>query len=118
MSPRLSIYRWHFPMIASIAHRGSGVVLAMFILFYLWVLHGLTGTPENFDQAVALLHSTFGRLMLWMAAVAVVYHFFNGVRFLALDAGWFESKQMMRLTARIVLLIALLAAPLFGWLLL
>jgi succinate dehydrogenase / fumarate reductase cytochrome b subunit len=117
MSPRLSIYRWHIPMIASIAHRASGVALILFVPFYLWVLHGMTGTPDDFDQALALLHSPIGRLILWMAATAVVYHFCNGIRFLTLDAGWCESQQMMRLSARIVLFMALLAALLFGWLL-
>ncbi len=117
MSPRLSIYRWHIPMIASIAHRASGMALILFVPFYLWVLHGMTGTPEDFDQAVVLLHSPVGRLALWIADIAVVYHFCNGIRFLTLDAGWCESQQMMRLSARIVLFIALLAALFFGWLL-
>lgn len=117
MSPRLSIYRWHIPMVASIAHRASGMALILFMPFYLWVLHGMTGTPEDFDQALALLHSPVGRLILWVAGTAVIYHFCNGIRFLTLDAGWCESQQMMRLSARIVLFMALLAALLFGWLL-
>jgi len=117
LSPRLSIYRWHIPMIASIAHRASGVALILFMPFYLWVLHGMTGTPEDFDQAVALLHSPIGRLVLWVAGTAVVYHFCNGIRFLALDAGWCESQQMMRLSARVVLIVALVTALFFGVLL-
>ncbi len=117
MSPRLSIYRWHIPMIASIAHRASGMALILFVPFYLWVLHGMTGTSDDFDQALALLHSPIARLALWIAGVAVVYHFCNGIRFLTLDAGWCESQQMMRLSARIVLFIALLAALFFGGLL-
>jgi succinate dehydrogenase / fumarate reductase cytochrome b subunit len=104
-------------MVASIAHRASGMALILFMPFYLWVLHGMTGTPEDFDQAVVLLHSPVGRLILWVAGTAVVYHFCNGIRFLTLDAGWCESQQMMRLSARIVLFMALIAALLFGWLL-
>ncbi|MFC1536644.1 succinate dehydrogenase, cytochrome b556 subunit [Pseudomonadota bacterium] len=117
LSPRLSIYRWHIPMIASIAHRASGAVLVLFVPFYLWVLHGMTGSPEDFDQALLFLHSPLCRVTLWMAAVAFIYHFCNGIRFLILDAGWCESKQMMRLSAYIVLLIAMLSALAFGWLL-
>jgi len=104
-------------MIASIAHRASGMALILFVPFYLWVLHGMTGTSDDFDRALALLHSPVARLALWIAGVAVVYHFCNGIRFLTLDAGWCESQQMMRLSARIVLFIALLAALFFGGLL-
>lgn len=104
-------------MLASIAHRASGMVLVLFVPFYLWVLHGMTGAPKDFEQAVSLLHSGFGRLTLWMAGVALVYHFCNGIRFLVLDAGWCESRQMLRLSARIVLLVAVLVALLLGWLL-
>lgn len=104
-------------MLASIGHRASGMVLVLFVPFYLWVLHGMTGTPQDFEQALALLHSDLGRVTLWLAGVALVYHFCNGIRFLVLDAGWCESQRMMRLSARVVLIIALFAAPVFGWLL-
>jgi succinate dehydrogenase / fumarate reductase cytochrome b subunit len=117
LSPRISIYKWRAPMLASIAHRASGVALVLFVPFYLWVLHGMTGSPENFEQAVALLHSDFGRLTLWMVGSALVYHFFNGIRFLLLDAGWGESHAMLRLSARLVLTIVALAALIFGILL-
>jgi len=117
LSPRLTVYKWRAPMLASIAHRASGMVLVLFVPFYLWVLHGMTGAPEDFEQAVQLLHSEPGRLTLWMAGVAFVYHFCNGIRFLVLDAGWCESHAMLRLSARVVLAVAALAALIFGWLL-
>ncbi len=104
-------------MLASIAHRGSGVLLVLFLPFYLWVLHGMLGTPQDFDQALALLHSGMGRLILWGVGVAITFHFCNGIRFLMLDAGWCESQRMMRLSARIVLSIAVASALLLGWLL-
>ncbi len=104
-------------MIASLAHRASGMVLVLFVPFYLWVLHGMTGAPEDFDRAVELIHSAPGRLTLWMAAVAFIYHFCNGIRFLTLDAGWCESHTMLRLSARVVLAVAALAALIFGILL-
>jgi len=117
LSPRLSIYRWFPGMIASIAHRGSGVVLVLSVPCYLWILHGMTGSPQDFDAAVALLHSPLGRLGLWLASVALIYHFFNGIRFLCLDAGWGESRDMMRNSARMVIGIAAVAAISLGVLL-
>jgi len=104
-------------MMASLAHRASGMVLVLFVPFYLWVLHGMTGTPEDFEHALALLHSPLGRLTLWMAGVALIYHFCNGIRFLTVDAGWCESRAMLRLSAQIVLAIAALFALIFAALL-
>jgi len=117
LSPRISIYKWRPPMIASLAHRASGMVLVLFVPFYLWVLHGMTGAPEDFDRAVELLHSPLGRLTLWVAVVAFIYHFCNGIRFLLLDAGWGESHAMLRLSAKLVLAVAAFSALVFGWLL-
>jgi succinate dehydrogenase / fumarate reductase cytochrome b subunit len=104
-------------MIASLAHRTSGLVLVLFVPFYLWVLHGMTSSPETFLRMRAMLHQPLGRLTLWMAGVAIIYHFCSGIRFLCLDAGWGESSRMMRSSARAVLAIAVLAA-LVLWLML
>jgi len=117
LSPRLSVYRWLPGMVASIAHRASGVVLVLSVPCYLWILHGMTGSPQDFDAAVLLLHSPLGRLGLWLASVALIYHFCNGIRFLCLDAGWGESRSMMRHSARVVIAIAVVASMVFGVLL-
>ena len=110
LSPRISIYRWQPAMIASLAHRASGLLLVLFVPLYLWLLHGMTGSPEDFERAQAWMHSFLGQLSLWLVGVALIYHFCNGLRFLSLDAGWCESRAMMRLSARVVLAIAALAA--------
>ncbi|MBL1351943.1 MAG: succinate dehydrogenase, cytochrome b556 subunit [Zetaproteobacteria bacterium] len=117
LSPRLSIYRWLPGMVASIAHRISGVLLILFVPFYLWLLHGMTGSPEEFQQSLGFLHSSLGKVSLWLVSVAVVYHFCNGIRFLCLDAGWGESRNMMRSSARMVLALAIVAGVVFGVLL-
>ncbi|MDX8401944.1 MAG: succinate dehydrogenase, cytochrome b556 subunit [Mariprofundaceae bacterium] len=110
LSPRLSIYRWRAPMLASLLHRTSGLMLVLFVPLYLWLLHGMTGSPEDFRAVRDWMHTPFGKLLLWLAGVALSYHFANGLRFLSLDAGWCESRAMMRLSARVVLAFAALAA--------
>ncbi len=117
LSPRLTIYRWQMPMLASLAHRASGMVLVLFVPFYLWLLHGMTGSPEEFDQILALLHSPFGKLTLWLAGTSFLYHFMNGIRFLLLDAGAGESRGMMNFSAKLVLGATMLAALVLGALL-
>ncbi len=117
LSPRLSIYRWQATMIASIAHRVSGVTLFLFAPLYLWLLHGMTGTAEEFSASAQWLHSGPGKLALWLVGIALVYHFFNGIRFLCLDAGRGESRHAMRSTARLVIALAAIAAVVLGLLL-
>jgi len=102
LSPRLSIYRWQPAMLASVAHRASGMVLVLFLPVYLYVLQALAGTPEDFSAMQSWLHAPFGRMLLWMTGASLIYHFINGIRFLCLDAGWGESRDMMRFTSRMV----------------
>ncbi|ATX79379.1 succinate dehydrogenase subunit C [Mariprofundus aestuarium] len=103
LSPRLTIYRWQPGMIASLAHRASGLALVLFVPLYLWLLRGMTGSTEQFDATSIWLHSGWGKLFLWMVGVSLAYHFCNGIRFLCIDTGWFESRSAMRTSAFIVL---------------
>lgn len=116
-SPRISIYRLHPETLASGAHRLSGVVLILFVPFYLWLLLGLTGSPEDFERYYDHLRSVWGRLSLWVAGMALIYHLCNGVRFLCIDAGWAESRNMLRLTSQIMLALAAITALVLGVLL-
>jgi len=110
LSPRLSIYRWRAPMLASIAHRASGMVLILFVPLYLWLLHGMTGSPEQYAATLEWLHSLTGKLSLWLVGVALMFHFSNGIRFLCIDAGWGESRAMMRFSAKLVIAVAVISA--------
>jgi succinate dehydrogenase / fumarate reductase cytochrome b subunit len=110
LSPRLSIYRWQPAMIASIAHRASGIVLFLFVPLYLWLLHDMTGSPESFAAASEWLHSGLGKFSLWVVGTALIYHFCNGIRFLVLDAGFGETREIMRSSARNVIVIAAVTA--------
>jgi len=114
LSPRLSIYRWHVGMVASIGHRISGLVLVLFVPLYLWLLRGMTGSEDNFGIVSAWLHSGLGKVSIWLVGVSLIYHFCNGVRFLAIDAGWGDSRDSMRLSARVVIFVTVFAALLLA----
>ncbi len=117
MAPRLSIYRPHVVTLASGAHRISGIILVLFVPSYLWLLRELTGAPEDFQHGIDVLQSVWGRLFLWGVGVALTYHLLNGVRFLCIDIGWTDSRDMMRRSARLMLAVAAVAAVVFGVLL-
>lgn len=97
-------------MVASLAHRASGVALVLFVPIYLWLLRGMTGSSEQFDEISIWLHSGWGNLFLWMIGVSLIYHFINGIRFLCIDTGWFESRSVLRQSALLVLAVTLIAA--------
>ncbi len=118
LSPRLSVYRWQSPMIASLAHRASGIVLAMFVPVYLFLLTGLTASPADFSDTVARMHSLPIKLVLWLTGTALIYHLINGLRFLLLDAGWIDGREAMRRSALAGLylgVLASLALAIFLW---
>ncbi len=117
LSPRLSIYRWHPGMIASIMHRGTGLILVVSLPLYLWLLHGMADHAENFSLVLNWLHSGLGKFTLWLVGSALVYHFCNGLRFLTIDAGWGESRSRLYNGAKIVIAISAAAALLLAGLL-
>jgi len=114
LSPRLSVYRWQIPMIASLAHRATGIVLALFVPVYLYILTGLTSSPEGFIEQMQWMHSATGRLILWLTGSSLLYHLINGLRFILLDAGWFEAREAMRMTARISIATGILGSIILG----
>ncbi len=102
-SPRLSIYKWRLTMIASLAHRASGMLLVAIIPLALWLLLTMAHDETAFIQGSQYLHHPLSMLLIWAACVALFYHFVNGLRFLALDMGYGESRAMMKLSAKLVL---------------
>jgi succinate dehydrogenase / fumarate reductase cytochrome b subunit len=108
------VYRWQIPMVASLAHRASGIVLALFVPIYLFLLTGLTSSPEDFTSTLDWMHSLPGSLILWLTGMALIYHLVNGIRFILLDAGWFEGRDAMRITARVSIGAGVLGGLLLG----
>ena len=90
-------------MMASLAHRVSGLMLIVFIVAYPCLLAVMLGGPEGFARAREALTSPLGRLFLWASGAALAYHWFNGLRFLLLDAGFGESREAMRTSAKLAL---------------
>lgn len=97
LSPHLQIYRPQLTSILSILHRLAGVGLALgAVLFAYWIAAAAYGA-EAFARANAVFVSGFGRLILFGMTLAFFYHFANGLRHLAWDAGFgFDMKTLNR----------------------
>ena len=80
-------YRPQLTSVMSILFRVAGVVLAAGALVLAAWLFALAFDATLYARIASLLASLPGRLALMLMTVALVYHFFNGLRHLAWDAG-------------------------------
>ena len=82
-----SAYRFQLTSVTSFLHRASGVLLALGSLVLAGWLVAAAGTGEAYATLAACLASPMGKAGLFVFSAALVYHFLNGLRHLAWDAG-------------------------------
>jgi succinate dehydrogenase / fumarate reductase, cytochrome b subunit len=88
LSPHLQIFRWYFTMALSIAHRATGIALALGLVLLTWWLLALAHGPDAFALVQAVLGSWIGVLVLFLYTFVLFYHMGNGVRHLVWDFGY------------------------------
>ena len=97
LSPHLQIYKPQLTSVLSIMHRGTGIVLAIGMLFLVWWLVALASGEDVFVTAQKFWGSWIGRLLLLGWSYALFYHLANGLRHLFWDAGkGFELHEAYR----------------------
>jgi succinate dehydrogenase / fumarate reductase, cytochrome b subunit len=87
LSPHLQVYRWPVSMALSILHRVTGVALGIGTLLLTWWLVAAASSEDAFGRAQWFMGSAFGLLLLFGWSVALIFHFFSGIRHLVMDAG-------------------------------
>lgn len=115
----LNLLRIHFPATAlvSLAHRVTGVVLALSIPLLLYLLELSLRDAAGFEQARQLLKGALVRVVLFVALWALLHHLLAGVRLLCIDLGIGLQKAVARNSAVAMAVGALLIAVLFAVLL-
>lgn len=114
LSPHVQIFRWYFTMALSIAHRVSGVGLALGLLLLTWWLTALARGPEAFAVVQAAMDHVLVGFVLFAYTFALFYHLANGVRHLAWDIGYgFEKDEAWRSGVAVLAFAA--AATLLVW---
>lgn len=94
LSPHLQIYRWPLSMALSIMHRACGIALGVGTLLLTWWLVAAATSSGAFEVAQGFLGSPLGLLLLFGWSVALIFHFFSGIRHLAWDMGYgFDASQ-------------------------
>jgi succinate dehydrogenase / fumarate reductase cytochrome b subunit len=110
LSPHVTVYRWTYTMTLSILHRISGLALCAALLGLILWLTALAAGPHAYASAMQVLGSLPVKCLIAIAVLALCFHFANGLRHLAWDAGWGFERVQARRSAVLVVVAALLAA--------
>lgn len=101
-------------MLTSVAHRASGIVLAVGSIFLaIWLIAAANG-PAAYAAVNGVAASWFGQLIMFLWSFALFYHLCNGVRHLVWDVGVGLDLETARLTGFVAIGVAA-ALTIFVW---
>ncbi len=98
LSPHLQIYRMPLNAVMSILHRITGVAMAGSAILVVWWFLAAATSPAYFDLANRILTSWIGDILMTLSALALWYHFTNGIRHLVWDTGAHFGRKRVRIT--------------------
>jgi succinate dehydrogenase / fumarate reductase cytochrome b subunit len=108
-------YRPQLTSMMSIAHRATGVLLALGgLVLAAWLL-AAAGSAEAYAAFAACLGSPVGKLGLFAFSASLVYHFLNGIRHLFWDAGHGFAIPRAYASGYAVLLLSVLLTAGLWW---
>lgn len=111
LSPHLQIWRYHVTMLASITHRITGAALYFGTFLIAAWLVALAISPDAFAAMQGIITSIPGKVILFLWAVAVLFHLFNGIRHLMWDGpGIGFSPKVASTVSTIIYFLAILGA--------
>jgi succinate dehydrogenase / fumarate reductase, cytochrome b subunit len=94
LSPHLQVYKPQLTTVLSIIHRATGVALCAGAVLITWGLVALAGGIAAWDQFCQCAGTWYGKIVIGGFTLALVYHWLNGLRHLAWDAGYgLDIKQ-------------------------
>lgn len=103
--------------IISILHRLSGIFLFLMIPVMLCGLSASLQSKEGFDKLMLCFSSPWCKGVTWFLASALFYHLIAGIRHLFMDLGFGEDVKIGRISAIVVLILAILTSVSLGvWL--
>ncbi|MCK0714032.1 succinate dehydrogenase, cytochrome b556 subunit [Chromohalobacter sarecensis] len=84
----LTTIKFPLPALTSIAHRVTGVILFVGLIFGFWALDASLSSPEGFEAVRdTLANNILAKLIAWGLLSALGFHFVAGIKHLLMDAG-------------------------------
>ncbi len=85
----LTTIQFPLPALTSIAHRISGVILFVGLIFAFWALDKSLSSPEGFISVRdTLANNLLAKLIAWGLLSSLAFHFVAGVTHMLMDAGY------------------------------
>ncbi len=103
LSPHLQIYKPQISTAMSIFHRLTGIALSAGTGLLVWWLVAAATSDDAWDEVQGFVGSPVGLILLFGWTVALLYHFFAGLRHIAWDAGYGFDKPDFHYTGYAVL---------------
>lgn len=108
----LNVVKIRLPIggIMSIIHRISGVFMFLAVPFLIYLLDISLISEQGYHEAIGILHSPLGILLLFGLMWGLMHHLLAGIRYLLIDADLGVEKEQARQTA----LAVIVAGPVLG----
>ncbi|WP_017445580.1 succinate dehydrogenase, cytochrome b556 subunit [Gayadomonas joobiniege] len=100
--------------IASILHRVTGVAMFIAMGILMWVLAASLSSQTGFEQVHQWSQSIWGKFIYWGTLTALGYHVLAGLRHLVMDLGHWENLESGNLSAKIVVVLAVVLSVIAG----
>jgi succinate dehydrogenase / fumarate reductase cytochrome b subunit len=110
LSPHLGIYRFAYTMATSIFHRATGMAMSAGLLLLVTFLVALASGPDSYAAFLAFAGSWPVQALLAVLLLCFCFHFANGIRHLLWDAGFGLERKAARFSAKLVVVLAVVAS--------
>lgn len=113
----LNLFTIRFPIMAiiSILHRISGIILLLGIPLFIWLLQGVSGEENRFNEMKSCLTYWPSKIFIWFMLCSLFYHVFAGIRHMIMDIGYWEDLNNGRKSSIGVIIISILMSIIMGF---
>lgn len=113
LSPHLQIYKLPLTGILSIAHRITGVLIALGLVVYVFSFYSLLQGAESYSTLQDFLRSPLISIFVWCFIYALFFHLCHGIRHLIWDLGIGLEQATMDRIAVVELVVSFVLTLIF-----
>ena len=99
LSPHLQVYRLPITGLISISHRITGVLLALGLVLFTFLLYSIAAGEAVYQSMQAFMKLPVCQLIYWGFVYALFFHLCHGVRHLVWDIGKSLDKSALTIYA-------------------